>query len=261
MDPGEQCDDGNSVDGDGCENDCTFTPAGTFEITRVSIVPQLNLFTGIRPYYTGDMAVGVFVESTEGMSSLQAEVLNCNPAEVADCTPVSDTPPSATSWSLRLPGFTGSAGGTIFTVQVTAEGSGGQGDQQTVDFDVYPADPGLDVTCTKRYDSGSLYVAFTLVDNGNLPVDPSTGNPYTLADMFDARYLLYQEGQSTGFDLDETDSFRGTFFLEQPTELNPDDDGIYEMIFTGQLGFVEPIQTHLLFDTIGGDNDVCTLVP
>jgi len=146
---------------------------------------------------------------------------------------------------------------------VTATGPGSDVDQQTVDLEVYPADPGLDVTCTKRYDSttGSLYVAFTLVDNGNLPIDPGTGSPYTLGDMYDARFWLSQEGQETGFALDETDSVRTGFTLIQLTEFNPDDDGIYEMIFSGQLGFVEPIQTHLLIDTIGGDNDVCTLVP
>lgn len=33
------------------------------------------------------------------------------------------------------------------------------------------------------------------------------------------------------------------------------------MDFTGLLDFVEPIQTHLLIDTIGGDDDVRTLVP
>jgi cysteine-rich repeat protein len=31
-DAGEECDDGNTVDGDGCENDCTFTPVGSDEI-------------------------------------------------------------------------------------------------------------------------------------------------------------------------------------------------------------------------------------
>lgn len=251
-----ECDDGNSIGGDGCENDCTVTPVGTFEITRVSLTPDVNVLGGVRPRFTDDMAIDVVVETTEGMTSVQAEVVGCDLAQVSDCTPVSDTPPSATSWSLRLPGFVGSASGTLFTVQVTAEGPGSEVDQQTVDLEVYPVDPGLDVTCTKRYDSGSLYVSFTLVDNGNLP----TG--YTLADMYDARFWLWQEGQATGFALDETDSVRTGFTLIQPTEFNPNDDGIYEMVFSGLLGFVEPIQAHLLIDTIGGgDDDVCTLVP
>ncbi len=205
---GEDCDDGNSIGGDGCENDCTATPVGTFEITRVSLTPDVNVLGGVRPRFTDDMAIDVVVETTEGMTSVQAEVVGCDPAEVSDCTPVSDTPPSATSWSLRLPGFVGSASGTLFTVQVTAEGPGSEVDQQTVDLEVYPVDPGLDVTCTKRYDSGSLYVSFTLVDNGNLPIG------YTLSDMFDARFYLWQEGQATGFALDETDSFRGDFLLD-----------------------------------------------
>jgi hypothetical protein len=135
-------------------------------------------------------------------------------------------------------------------------------DQQTVDFDVYPADPGLDVTCTKRYDSGSLYVAFTLVDNGNLPMNPDTGSPYTLADMYDARFYVFQEGQESGFTLDENGGYLTGFQLFQP-EFNLNDDGIYEMIFTGELlsqSNQQSTQTHLLIDTIGGDDDVCTLV-
>src|SRR6185295_6315580 len=28
VDPGEECDDGNSVNGDGCDNNCTFTACG-----------------------------------------------------------------------------------------------------------------------------------------------------------------------------------------------------------------------------------------
>jgi len=54
---------------------------------------------------------------------------------------------------------------------------------------------------------GSLYVAFTLVDNGNLPPG------YTLNDMYDARFYVYQEGEETGFALDETDSIRSYFIL------------------------------------------------
>jgi cysteine-rich repeat protein len=261
QDTREACDDGNDVDGDGCQTDCTITPSGTFEITNVYLTPDVNVLGGVRPRFTSDMAIDLVVETSEGMTSVQAEVVSCDPAEVTDCNPVADNPLSATSWSLRLPGFVGSATGTLFTVQVTAQGSGGQVDQQTVDLEVYPVDPGLDVTCTKRYDSGSLYVAFTLVDNGSLPIAPSTGNPYTLADMFDARFWLLQEGEETGLVLDETDPSRGDFILMQPTEFNLDDDGIYEMVFTGLLGFVEPIQTHLVIDTIGGGNDVCTLVP
>jgi len=145
---------------------------------------------------------------------------------------------------------------------VTAEGPGSEVDQQTVDLEVYPVDPGLDVTCTKRYDSGSLYVSITLVDNGNLPMNPDTGSPYTLGDMYDARSYVSQEGQETGFNLDENGYLTG-FQLFQP-EFNLNDDGIYEMIFTGELlspSDQQSIQTHLLFDTIGGANDVCTLVP
>jgi len=31
LDPGEECDDGNNVDGDGCDADCTFTPPTGFD--------------------------------------------------------------------------------------------------------------------------------------------------------------------------------------------------------------------------------------
>jgi hypothetical protein len=78
--------------------------------------------------------------------------------------------------------------------------------------------------------------------------------------MYDARFYVFQEGEETGFALDETDSFQSHFILMQPTEFNLDDDGIYEMIFSGRLGFTVPIQTGLLFDTIGGPND-CSRQP
>ncbi len=68
-------------------------------------------------------------------------------------------------------------------------------------------------------------MSFTLVDNGNLPIDPGTGSPYTLADMFDARFWLFQERQVTGFTYDETDPVFTGFILTQPTGFNADDDG------------------------------------
>ena len=210
----------------------------------------MNYQGGLRPWFTNDMAVDVVVETTEGMTSVQAEIDGCDPALVADCNPVADTPLSATSWSLQAPGLLGRGNGDLFTVRVSAYGPGGQFAQQTVDLEVYPVDPGLDVTCTKWYDSGSLYVSFTLVDNGNLPIDPGTGSPYTLADMFDTRFWLFQEREGSGFDFDETDPVFSGFILTQPTGFNATDDGRYELVFMGLLGFVEPIQAHLLIDTI-----------
>lgn len=259
---GEECDDGNTANGDGCDSACQVE-GPDFTLNTAYVTPLVNLLGGTRPRFDENFQVDVMVEASAPMGQLTAEIQGCDLAPPY-CDPVVEPVPGVSQWSLRLPPLTGAPdpAGKHYTVLVTGEAQGSPAvDSTTLEFDVFPPDPGLDVACTKRYDGGSLYVAVTLVDNGNLPINPNTGLPYTLADMYDARFLIYQEHPETGFDLDETDWTRNYFILIQPTEFHLADDGIYAMVFSGQLNFVEPIQTYLLFDTVGGDNDVCTLVP
>jgi cysteine-rich repeat protein len=253
----EACDDGNTADGDGCSATCQVE-GGDFGLIAAYATPQVNIIGGVRPRLDENSQIDVVVQATDTMSEIRAVIQNCDLFPSSLCDPIVEAVPIRTRWSLRLPELTGGPepDGKRYEVLVSAYAqASAESASATIELDVYQPDPGLDVVCTKRYESGSLYVSFTLVDNGNLPP------PYTLADMYDARFLIYQEGEETGFALDETDSSRSDFILMQPAEFNPDDDGTYEMIFTGLLNFTVPIQTNFLFDTIGGPDDVCTLVP
>jgi cysteine-rich repeat protein len=253
---GEACDDGNTDDGDGCSATCQIE-GGDFGLIAAYATPQVYYVGGTRPRFDENSRIDVVVQATDLMSEIRAVIQNCDLDPPSLCDPIVEPVPIRTQWSLRLPELAGGPepDGKRYEVLVAADAqASAESASTTIEFDVYQPDPGLDVVCTKRYDSGSLYVSFTLVDSGLPP-------PYTLNDMYDARFSLYQEGEETGFALDETDPIRNYFILVQPTEFNLDDDGTYEMIFAGHLNFTVPIQRSLLFDTIGGDNDVCTEVP
>ena len=255
---GEQCDDGNLIDGDGCSSACLLPVNSTIEITLPMLAPDLNLVGGDRPRLTPDIDLTAAVQTNEPLSQLTASVVNCNPVDVSDCTPVVDVPGGVTDqWSVELPGFAAAPAGQAYSVELSVVDAGGlPGNASSqLNFEVYPSDAGLDVTCTRRYDidTGELYLRFTLVDNGSLPPG------YTLGDMFDARFWLYQRADATGWALDETDSVRTDFSLINPVEFRAADDGEYQLIFSGLLGFVEPIQTSIRIDTLGGPRDICTL--
>ncbi len=47
VDPGEQCDDGNQLDGDGCESDCRPTPASTHAVILRQGAPNRTLLRGL----------------------------------------------------------------------------------------------------------------------------------------------------------------------------------------------------------------------
>jgi cysteine-rich repeat protein len=46
INPGEQCDDGNKVNGDGCDNNCTFTSCGNGMLTTGEVCDDGNLMSG-----------------------------------------------------------------------------------------------------------------------------------------------------------------------------------------------------------------------
>jgi cysteine-rich repeat protein len=259
LDPGEECDDGNTVNEDCCRSDCTFTPGGPIGINYAYTTPALSSVGGVRPRYTMDTVVEAVVTTTETMGTMEVEIVGCDPAKVSDCSILSEpAAPNSTIWSIRLPSF--APGSYALDITVTSV-PGCMVQASYVAFDVYPPDPGLSIECEKSYDGGGgLTLAFTIVDTG-LPIDPNTGQPYTLADMYDVRYYLLQDKEGLGFAQDETDPFLSSFILIQPQDMLAADDGEYQLFFTGLLGFIEPIQAELHLDTTGGPNDVCTLAP
>ncbi len=46
LDPGEQCDDGNLVDGDGCDSNCTLTACGNGVVTAGEVCDDGNVVDG-----------------------------------------------------------------------------------------------------------------------------------------------------------------------------------------------------------------------
>lgn len=230
-------------------------PPGSITIDSHTVTPDLNRVGGVYPRYTPSIDLTAVVETSEPMGLLTATTLACDPAKVSSCTPVSDAPsPPTTAWAVDLPDYQGAPSGEPYQIDVAVEDALGApaATSEQVDFEVYPEDGGS-ITCTKSYDpgSGALSLGFT--------VNPPA--PATPGQVFQANYYLYQRYDAQGWAQDESDSFRGNFLLTNPTTLTPVDDGEYQIIFNGQIDFVTPFQTSLRIDTLGGPNDVCTLVP
>ena len=261
----EQCDDGNSVDNDSCSNACLLTAVSTIEITQADLTPYLDYSGEMRPRLTADIDVTAVVSATEVLTRVTAAVANCDPALVSSCAPVNGVPASAVDqWSVELPDFTPAIEGRDYSVELSVLDSAGRDGllSRQANLTVFPQDTGLAMTCTKQYDGEGLTLGFTLTDTGSLPINPTTSSQYTLADIYDARFWLYQRSDAAGWQYDETDPIFTALLPAGSYTFNfrATDNGEYQMIFNGMLGFVDPIQTSIRIDTLGGPRDVCTLI-
>lgn len=236
--------------------------ASAFAVDAIRVTPELNLATGTRPRNDDNTTTLIAVEASEPMRRIRAEIVGCSTDWAADCNPVETViDPGVVSFAaaVQLPAIAGSDPGRQVDIEVTVEGTDFSVARETVTADWWPADPGLEILCTRRQEADGLWIDLTLNDTGALPINPGTGSPYTIADMFDARWFVYQAG-SGGWQPDESDSFRGTFVLNTPESFRVGDEGAYQIVFVGQLGFVTPIQTSLTFDTDGiAAPDLCPL--
>jgi hypothetical protein len=162
-------------------------------------------------------------------------------------------PPGATSWSVDLAEYSSGVSGLAYQLDVSVEDTNGLPAQtsRTVDFEVYPDDVGALATCTKSYANGKLSLGFTI----------SPPPPATPGQVFDARLWLFRRSDAEGWPLDPIDPIWTGFNLQNPITLTPEVDGEFQMVFTGLIGFAIPFQASLRIDTLGGPNDVCTLVP
>jgi hypothetical protein len=234
-----------------------------FPVTTVGISPALNFDVGgLRPRYDDHVATAVTVAGGSPISRIRASIQGCSLDWAADCTAhdVTLATPANTA-TVDLPAIIGAEGGRSVTVDLTIEGEDGSSAQQSITRDFWPADSGLGVACERRYNAGRLEITLSLVDEG-LPIVPGSDPavPYSLSDLFDVRWYIYQRGPF-GWQPDETSSFWGQFVYDPPT-LDVFDDGIYQVIVIGQLGFVDAIQAvSLTFDTTGAGPDLCTLAP
>jgi len=237
--------------------------ATAFTVDRIRVTPELNLARdGLRPRYDANVTTLIAVEASEAIGRIRAEILGCSTDWAADCNPVETViDPGVVSFAaaVQLPSITGSDPGRQVDIEVTVEGTDFSVARETVTVDWWPADIGLEIQCRRRQETNGLYIDLTLIDTGALPLNPSTGDPFTIADMFDARWFVYQ-ANSVGWQPDESDNFRGTFVLNTPESFHVVDEGLYQIVFVGQLGFVTPIQTTLTFDTEGiRAADLCPL--
>jgi len=263
--PFEQCDDGNTIDGDGCSSACLVPVTASIEITQATLTPDVSFGGQLWPRLTADINVAAVVSTNEALTELTATVINCDPTLVSNCAPVTGLPSAfVEQWSVELPDFTPAVEGRDYSVElsvVDASGRDGMLSSQAP-FTVFPPIEGLALQCTKQHDTatGDLTLGFTVIDTGLLPINPATSAQYTLSDIWDARYWLYQRSDASGWALDETDSVRTSFVLINPVEFRAVDDGEYQLIFGGLLGFTEEIQmqTSIRIDTLGGIRDICT---
>ncbi len=246
VDPGEECDDGNNDDGDGCSATCLIE--GDFDIISFYATPQLQFGPTGFPRFDSSMEIEIVTATNNAMSEMQIDILNCVEPDVSDCTPVVETtPPATTMWALRAPGLTGEPGGRTYSIHVTATAPTNQTAEATFDMLVYPFDPSVEITCTKRNDPvEGFQVDFDVLQNGQ-----------PLTNIFEHRLWLYEDkNDGEGFAFDETDSFQASFAFIWPVTFSPGADGHYQVVFTG-TDFTQDFQGSLFFTDDGGPDDVC----